>query len=665
VIVVEPELGLGNRLRVISSFMALAQRVGRPFALSWAPSRGWSDEDLDDLFENSIARVTPADFEDLCADGLRLHEVVELEMLSDEWTCRWVDGVSFPDVFDQEKYPIITYRGFQSLRQLVPPPLLDELFPSFRADYVREARGWRPVSALQQSIDRVVEGFGEHTVGVHIRRGDAWKSRRAPEYQRSSDAAFMAALDRELESDPDVRFFLATDSLSTENHFRERYGSALLTNTEKEFVPSLVGRPKDNQRDAVVDMFALARTRRILGNYLSSFCKFSALVGGIEREDVLDSSDPDAVSLLRMNRSGRSPDTVASFAVNGVGLGHASRLVAVHGELRREGALESTFFVRHEMELIADYGFQQTLLPRYEWYLMELGGANESRDPAHELAQVIVEMTLRGKQPIILHDVFIHRAVYEVAVDAGWPQAMIYRHRLGVDGPAKWLRTVAPAVSVAFVIGQPGYEERDGDLHIVGVEDVLRTPLGERSLWKELSADEVRIVVTGGGGGHGGCEAFLNAAIAAVDIVSHRTERRVRARIVTGPYFRGETRFPTSSRAQITLSRYIPPTRSLYADATVVVAQAGYNTVHELNSLAIPYVLVPLNSRVGYDDQGGRAEAFRGRTGVYVARCSPFDIAAGIEAAMASPKLVRPESGERRPQGAFQIATVLEALAGV
>src|SRR5215204_5521971 len=56
-LIVRPQGGLANRMRVITSFQTLARCSGRVFELCWAPSDGWSDEDLNLLFENSFPRV--------------------------------------------------------------------------------------------------------------------------------------------------------------------------------------------------------------------------------------------------------------------------------------------------------------------------------------------------------------------------------------------------------------------------------------------------------------------------------------------------------------------------------------------------------------------------------------------------------------------------------
>src|SRR5215203_7567240 len=107
-------------------------------------------------------------------------------------------------------------------------------------------------------------------------------------FRRSVDAAFFAYMDAELVAEPRTNFFLATGCAATEERFRERYGEAVMVNRDKRFVPSVPEQPKDNQRDAVIDMFALARTQKILGNNYSTFSPMAAKIGGIGFERVLE-----------------------------------------------------------------------------------------------------------------------------------------------------------------------------------------------------------------------------------------------------------------------------------------------------------------------------------------------------------------------------------------
>ena len=289
--IVRPTAGLANRLRMITSFQLLASYSKRNFGLCWAPSSGFSDEDLSVLFENDFPRVSLAEFERYCQKGLALHNAVQIVDDGSERTQEWHEGSAMHQVFDLEAFPIVAYAGHRRCDALVDPSTRARLFPpDFESEYRTSLKEWRPVPSIRAEVEALTASFGPHTVGVHVRRGDAWARSydRASKRMRSTDAAFYAYMDAELVAEPHTNFFLATDCAATEERFRERYGEAVMVNREKRFVPSVPNQPKDNQRDAVIDMFALARTQKILGNSYSSFSWMTAEIGGIEFERVLE-----------------------------------------------------------------------------------------------------------------------------------------------------------------------------------------------------------------------------------------------------------------------------------------------------------------------------------------------------------------------------------------
>jgi hypothetical protein len=354
---------------------------------------------------------------------------------------------------------------------------------------------------------------------------------------------------------------------------------------------------------------------------------------------------------------------VASFAQNHGGLGNTSRLIAVHDAVRAaEGsAMSSLFFVDEHRQLIEDYGFAQVALPHVPGVsidVAELASSAKDRSPAHDLCLGVVELALAGTRPVVLHDVFVHRPLYDAAVAGGWPQALIYRARADVADPIDWVRRTAPAVGTVFWIGKQGLVRENADVCVYGVDDVARRPLGDLPLWTEPLAD-VRVMVTAGGGGRPDAGAFLHAAIDAVDTVSRRSTQTVAAQLVVGPFYRGPVRLPASSPASYTVTRYVPPTHSLYWGSSVVVAQSGYNTLIELGRSGVPHVLVP-SEGFGVDDHKRRAVA-RG-SGIQVVAADVDEIAKAIEylATVPSAEWTPPIL----PEGANQIAEALRALAG-
>lgn len=110
-------------------------------------------------------------------------------------------------------------------------------------------------------------------MGLHIRRTDRIESREI-----STDDAFRAVIDAELECDPEVRFFLASDCIDTQTRFIEQYGDRLMVR-EKPFDGTHPARPTP-LADAVVELFLLARTHYIYGSYASSFSKVASIMRG-------------------------------------------------------------------------------------------------------------------------------------------------------------------------------------------------------------------------------------------------------------------------------------------------------------------------------------------------------------------------------------------------
>jgi hypothetical protein len=288
VLAVQPTQGLANRLRVVSSCRVLARYSGRRFELCWRAGPGFSSDDVGQLFENTFRRADPEVFGRRDERALHLFDFFSMPQPG-RWRKKPVEVLR--RIFDVEAVPVVTYTGCLPWPELFHRADVGAHLGNYQEDYTRAAREWVPVPSIRGAVAGITAGFNGRTVGVHVRRGDALGT-PTDRYRKSTDRAFTALMDLELERNPDVSFFLATDCEETESRFRARYRDAVIVNEKKRFVASVLGMPKDNQRDAVVDMFALARTCKIFGNNYSSFSKFAAVIGGISWEAALESKDP-------------------------------------------------------------------------------------------------------------------------------------------------------------------------------------------------------------------------------------------------------------------------------------------------------------------------------------------------------------------------------------
>lgn len=134
----------------------------------------------------------------------------------------------------------------------------------------------RPLPHIAQRIDQIVSKFTSNTIGVHIRRTDHKQA-----IAHSTDDAFIRALEREIAADIRVKFYLATDDEDLKLQFQERFSQHIIVQPTACCRDTLQG-----ITEAVIDLYALAATRKVLGSFYSSFSDTAADFRGIPLEIV-------------------------------------------------------------------------------------------------------------------------------------------------------------------------------------------------------------------------------------------------------------------------------------------------------------------------------------------------------------------------------------------
>lgn len=124
-----------------------------------------------------------------------------------------------------------------------------------------------PADEVSARIDAKKQELGDHSVGVHIRRTD-----NLPAIDKSSTDNFILSMKKELEADPEAMFYLATDDLSEEEKLREVFPGKIISNRERDLSRNSVA----GIQDAMLDLYCLASTRKIIGSYFSSFTDIAA-----------------------------------------------------------------------------------------------------------------------------------------------------------------------------------------------------------------------------------------------------------------------------------------------------------------------------------------------------------------------------------------------------
>jgi hypothetical protein len=265
-IAIKVQNGLANRLRTLNSFFSLSENKHTILKVCWEAGSGWSDDSFLDLFLpiNGIQFISSSEFNSLRVSFIKLDEKITKNNFGyydyfapKEKILSWIDKDCF--TYDGDsclEYMLGNFSNSNKLYDfLIPKPHLLKIINSFPLD---------------------------NCIGVHIRRGDSLYHPNQDLYQLSDDKAFINQINEEIKLNPEINFFLATDCLKTQQYFNALYPNRILYNKNKRFNNSKnYLDPKPYQDDAVVDLFALSKTKKIIGNNYSSFSSMASKLNNI------------------------------------------------------------------------------------------------------------------------------------------------------------------------------------------------------------------------------------------------------------------------------------------------------------------------------------------------------------------------------------------------
>ena len=124
----------------------------------------------------------------------------------------------------------------------------------------------KPIPPIAHRVAELKRQFTPNTVGVHIRGTDI---KGIPSFDKIS-----ARMRAEIELDPNVRFFIASDGDEEGEKMVNLFKDRLIRVQRNAARKTLEG-----QQDAMVDLFGLASTSRIIAWGFSSFARLAAMIG--------------------------------------------------------------------------------------------------------------------------------------------------------------------------------------------------------------------------------------------------------------------------------------------------------------------------------------------------------------------------------------------------
>ena len=130
-----------------------------------------------------------------------------------------------------------------------------------------------PSPAIKKAMEKTIAEFNDDTLGLHIRRSDHRASKTV-----STTDKFIETINAELLQSPSTNFFLSTDDAGVKSQLFERYGNKIVVNKISSY-------DRNNEaavKDALIDLYCLAHTKRIYGSHHSSFSQTAADIGNIQ-----------------------------------------------------------------------------------------------------------------------------------------------------------------------------------------------------------------------------------------------------------------------------------------------------------------------------------------------------------------------------------------------
>jgi len=200
-----------------------------------------------------------------------MHEAEQSEgRLCLDWTPSFSCGAEFSDLFDnafpyeKEGTAISTWK-----------------FPDIPKEKILE---YLARLKIKNSISDEADAFFSYefspqstVVGVHVRRNEFLLN---SEKKKSTDELFFRRMDGIIEKNPEVLFFLATDSTKAMDDFIGRYGERIIT-----YHKDCLDRSKTEAiRQALVELLILSKCNLILGSHLSTYSEMAWWLGACKAE---------------------------------------------------------------------------------------------------------------------------------------------------------------------------------------------------------------------------------------------------------------------------------------------------------------------------------------------------------------------------------------------
>ncbi len=267
-----PYGGLANRMKAIEALIVLTQDTDISATAIW-----FKDQGLNCSFEQL--------FQPLKIPRLTLRNAILTDYILNDrprkknfFIPHLFQKIRFSSCLYEDEVTQRTYRNFDFRRWALSnkKSYLSACLQFHPGDRQRSFASFIPIPDLQKQINEKCKDFTTHTVGVHIRRTDNIIS-----IEKSPTELFILRMKEEIKMNNDVCFYLASDSMEEKKRLTAIFGDRIITHWK----PVSRSTPEGMQ-DALVELYTLSRTQKIIGSYYSSYSETAAEIGNIPYEKV-------------------------------------------------------------------------------------------------------------------------------------------------------------------------------------------------------------------------------------------------------------------------------------------------------------------------------------------------------------------------------------------
>lgn len=269
-IIIEPCAGLGNRLLGLGSAYAVARKLNRKLIVMWKREVGCNVKSSE-LFD------LPMEVIEISENGWKKGPI---EHFMSNRTKKKYRGMAtrFLECDDVER--IKAEGGYEELLRVIekePTIYIKSYGPICEID-ASSYTFLKPSATIEAKGAALLGQLNEHTVGVHVRRTDHTEA-----IANSPLALFAEHMKAELATDSEAKFFVATDDETVKKELRELLPEVKLIFNESGIIDR---NSKEGLEDALIEMLALSKGKKILGSYNSTFSLLPSYIGNIPLEVV-------------------------------------------------------------------------------------------------------------------------------------------------------------------------------------------------------------------------------------------------------------------------------------------------------------------------------------------------------------------------------------------